>query len=309
MFSLVFLSQNLMDRLPLYCSLPRALHVIQHSLCKSMVLPAIVFSCSAWAQDSSVGGQSEAGSGSQQSTLQRVEIVARQGSTDLRRSASVAKQIYGREELDRYGDTNTLDVLRRLPGVNVDSGGPRMRGLSAGYTQILINGDPAPQGFNLDQLSPSQIERIEVIKAPTADQSAQAIAGTINIILKEVPRRSQSNLRLGLASGANRPLVNANYSISESMGPFTMSLPVSLFEWDRNIRTKVDRQMEGTNALPAVSEQLGTASSWGWGYNLAPRFNFKFSDEQTLAIATFFQKGFWNYRNNYVNRTVSGSPV
>ena len=309
MFSLVFLSQNLMDRLPLYCSLPRALHVIQHSLGKSMVLPAIVFSCSALAQDSSVGGQSEAGSGSQQSTLQRVEIVARQGSTDLRRSASVAKQIYGREELDRYGDTNTLDVLRRLPGVNVDSGGPRMRGLSAGYTQILINGDPAPQGFNLDQLSPSQIERIEVIKAPTADQSAQAIAGTINIILKEVPRRSQSNLRLGLASGPNRPLVNANYSISESMGPFTMSLPVSLFEWDRNIRTKVDRQMEGTNALPAVSEQLGTASSWGWGYNLAPRFNFKFSDEQTLAIATFFQKGFWNYHNNYVNRTVSGSPV
>ena len=82
-----------MDRLPLYCSLPRALHVIQHSLGKSMVLPAIVFSCSALAQDSSVGGQSEAGSGSQQSTLQRVEMVARQGSTDLRRSASVAKQI------------------------------------------------------------------------------------------------------------------------------------------------------------------------------------------------------------------------
>ena len=298
-----------MEPLSLFGPWPRALNAIQHLLGQPMVLLAIALPCGAWAQDSGVGGQADTGSGSQQSTVQRVEIVARQGSTDLRRSASVAKQIYGREELDRFGDTNTLDVLRRLPGVNVDSGGPRMRGLGAGYTQILINGDPAPQGFNLDQLSPSQIERIEVIKAPTADQSAQAIAGTINIILKEVPRRSQSNLRLGLASGASRPLVNANYSISESMGPYTMSLPVSLFEWDRNIRNKVDRQMEGTNALPAVSEQLGTATSWGWGYNLAPRFNFKFSDEQTLAIATFFQKGFWNYRNDYVNRTVSGSPV
>lgn len=298
-----------MEPLSLFGPWPRALNAIQHILGQPMVLLAIALPCGAWAQDSGVGGQADTGSGSQQSTVQRVEIVARQGSTDLRRSASVAKQIYGREELDRYGDTNTLDVLRRLPGVNVDSGGPRMRGLGAGYTQILINGDPAPQGFNLDQLSPSQIERIEVIKAPTADQSAQAIAGTINIILKEVPRRSLSNLRLGLASGANRPLVNVNYSISESMGPYTMSLPVSLFEWDRNIRNKVDRQMEGTNALPAVSEQLGTATSWGWGYNLAPRFNFKFSDEQTLAIATFFQKGFWNYRNDYVNRTVSGSPV
>jgi iron complex outermembrane receptor protein len=235
--------------------------------------------------------------------------VGRQGSTELRRAASVAKQIYGREELDRFGDTNALDVMRRLPGVNVSSGGPRMRGLGAGYTQILINGDPAPQGFNLDQLSPSQIERIEVLRAPTADQSAQAVAGTINIILKEAPRSSQKSLRLGVSNGRDRPMANINYSISESKGPFNMSLPVSLFEWDRQTRTTIDRQMEGTDGKTAVSEQIGTATSWGWGYNIAPRFNFKFSDEQTLSIATFFQKGYWNFRNDFLNRAISGNPV
>jgi outer membrane receptor for ferrienterochelin and colicins len=88
-----------------------------------------------------------------------------------------------------------------------------------------------------------------------------------------------------------------------------MSLPVSLFEWDRQVRTTVDRQMEGTDGQPAVSEQIGTGTSWGWGYNIAPRFNFKFSDEQTLSIATFFQKGFWNFRTDYLNRAISGSPV
>jgi iron complex outermembrane receptor protein len=82
-----------------------------------------------------------------------------------------------------------------------------------------------------------------------------------------------------------------------------------VFEWDRQLRNKVDRQMAGTNGLPALSEQIGTGTSWGWGYNLAPRFNFKFSDEQTLSIATFFQKGFWNYRTDYVNRALTGSPV
>ena len=137
-----------------------------------MALAALTAPISVWAQDSSVGGQTETTTAPQTSVIQRVEIVGRQGSTELRRAASVAKQIYGREELDRFGDTNVLDVMRRLPGVNVSSGGPRMRGLGAGYTQILINGDPAPQGFNLDQLSPSQIERIEVLRAPTADQSA-----------------------------------------------------------------------------------------------------------------------------------------
>ena len=274
-----------------------------------MALAALTAPISVWAQDSSVGGQSETTTAPQTSVIQRVEIVGRQGSTELRRAASVAKQIYGREELDRFGDTNALDVMRRLPGVNVSSGGPRMRGLGAGYTQILINGDPAPQGFNLDQLSPSQIERIEVLRAPTADQSAQAVAGTINIILKEAPRSSQQSLRLGVSNGRDRPMANINYSISESKGPFNMSLPVSLFEWDRQTRTTIDRQMEGTDGKTAVSEQIGTATSWGWGYNIAPRFNFKFSDEQTLSIATFFQKGYWNFRNDFLNRTISGNPV
>lgn len=274
-----------------------------------MALAALTAPISVWAQDSSVGGQTETTTAPQTSVIQRVEIVGRQGSTELRRAASVAKQIYGREELDRFGDTNVLDVMRRLPGVNVSSGGPRMRGLGAGYTQILINGDPAPQGFNLDQLSPSQIERIEVLRAPTADQSAQAVAGTINIILKEAPRSSQKSLRLGLSNGRDRPMANMNYSISESKGPFNMSVPVSLFEWDRQVRTTVDRQMEGTDGKSALSEQIGKGTNWGWGYNVAPRFNFKFSDEQTLSVATFFQKGYWNNRTDFLNRTISGNPV
>ena len=298
-----------MKRLSIHDAWPDTIGMIPRQPVTWMALAALTAPISVWAQDSSVGGQSETTTAPQTSVIQRVEIVGRQGSTELRRAASVAKQIYGREELDRFGDTNVLDVMRRLPGVSVSSGGPRMRGLGAGYTQILINGDPAPQGFNLDQLSPSQIERIEVLRAPTADQSAQAVAGSINIILKEAPRSSQQSLRLGLSNGHDRPMANMNYSISESKGPFNMSLPVSLFEWDRQTRTTVDRQMEGTDGKPAVSEQIGTGTSWGWGYNIAPRFNFKFSDEQTLSIATFFQKGYWNFRNDFLNRAISGNPV
>ena len=283
--------------------------VRHHALAQAAALALLAGPLTAFAQDAGPGGQSEPASGSQPSVTQRVEIAARQGSTELRRAANIAKQIYGREELDRFGDTNALDVLRRLPGVNVGSGGPRMRGLGAGYTQILINGDPAPQGFNLDQLSPSQIERIEVLRAPTAEQSTQAVAGTINIILKDAPRRSQRTLRLGLGDGRDRPMANANLTIGESKGPFALSVPLSLFEWDRESRTTVERQMAGTNGLPARSEQVGAGASWGWGYNLAPRLNVKFSDEQTLSAATFFQKGYWNNRTDYANRVLAGSPV
>jgi outer membrane receptor for ferrienterochelin and colicin len=76
-----------------------------------------------------------------------------------------------------------------LPGVTVDGVAGRdrtirLRGLGNGYARVLLNGDPVPPGFSLDSLEPSQIERIEILRAPTADLGAQAIAGTINIVLR-----------------------------------------------------------------------------------------------------------------------------
>jgi outer membrane receptor for ferrienterochelin and colicins len=262
----------------------------------------------ALAQDAAGPGQGEAAQ-PQSTSAQRIEITARQGSTELRRASRVAKQVYGREELDQYGDTNALDVMRRLPGINIGSGGPRMRGLGAGYTQILINGDPMPPGFQLDQLSPSQIERIEVLRAPTADQSAQAIAGTINIILKEAPRRSQRDLRVGVADGTERPVGNLNLTLGESKGGLAGSLPLSLFEWRRENRNTIERSAPGTDGAPARAEQVGDQQVWGWGWNMAPRLNWKISDEQTLSLATFFQKGYWNNSTAFDNRVFSGSPV
>jgi outer membrane receptor for ferrienterochelin and colicins len=262
----------------------------------------------AWAQDPAAPGQND-GTAARTTTSQRIEVTGRQGATELRRAASVAKQIYGREELDRFGDTNALDVMRRLPGVNVGAGGPRMRGLGAGYTQILINGDPMPQGFALDQLNPAQIERIEVLRAPTADQSAQAIAGTINIILKEAPRRAQRDLRVGLSDGSARPMGNFNLTLGESSGGLAVSLPVSVFEWKRENQNNIERQMPGTDGAPAKAVQLGNQPVWGWGWNVAPRLNWKLSDEQSLSVATFFQKGHWNNRTDYTNQVLAGSPV
>lgn len=146
--------------------------------------------------------------------LQRVEVQATQRSdNDLRRQSTAAKIVFSREELTRYGDTNMSDVLKRLPGVNMQGGAPRMRGLGAGFTLILINGEPAPPGFSLDNLSPSQIERIEVSRGPTAENSAQAVAGTINIILKEAPKNRQREWRGGFntAQGRVTPWINFTY--------------------------------------------------------------------------------------------------
>ncbi len=122
--------------------------------------------------------------------------------TEQRRQSTAAKIVIGRDEIDKFGDATVGEVLRRLPGVTTPGapgrgGPPRMRGLGGGFTQLLIDGQRVPPGFSLESLTPEQIERIEILRAPTAETGARAIAGTINIITREGFRRRLNDLRLG----------------------------------------------------------------------------------------------------------------
>ena len=255
------------------------------------------------------GGPGDAQTPAPGARLERVEIMARQPTdNDLRRRSQVAKQVYGREEMDKFGDTNLADVLKRLPGINMQGNAPRMRGLGAGYTQLLLNGDPAPPGFALDQLDPAQVERIEVTKGTTADQSAQAVAGSINIVLKEAVRASQRDLRLGLGYNADRPTASGTFTYGERWGGLSLSLPISVFEWRRLNQTVVERTQPGTDRLVSQSEQAGDQFTYGQGFNMGPRVNWRISDDETLTWQSFLQRGDWNNRASYVNRIVSGSP-
>jgi len=241
--------------------------------------------------------------------IERIEITARpQSDTELRRRAPVAKQVYGREEIDKYGDTSVSDVLKRLPGVNVQGGAPRMRGLGSGYTLVLINGDPAPPGFQFDQLNPSQIERIEVTRGPTAEQSAQAVAGAINIVLKDAPRVSQRDLRLGVGYNAVRPTASASFTYGERAGGLALSLPVSLFQWRNINRSVIERQTAGLDGQPSAALQTSRQDNWGRGFNTAPRVNWKISDDESASAQFFAQRGEWNNRTAYANQVLLGQP-
>jgi iron complex outermembrane receptor protein len=130
------------------------------------------------------------GSGSGGGSAQRVEVTGGRSDTELRRQSTAAKIVIGRDEIERQGDSTLGEILKRLPGVTL--GGPpgrggqiRFRGLGAGYTQILLDGQRVPPGFQIDSISPEQIERIEILRAPTAETGARAIGGTINIITRE----------------------------------------------------------------------------------------------------------------------------
>lgn len=134
---------------------------------------------------------------------QRVEITGGRGSdSEQRRQSTAAKIVIGREEIERQGDSTLGEILKRLPGVTIGGapgrgGAIRFRGLGAGYTQILLDGDRVPPGFSIDSLSPDQIERIEILRAPTAETGARAIGGTINIITREGYAKRVNDVRVG----------------------------------------------------------------------------------------------------------------
>jgi iron complex outermembrane receptor protein len=276
----------------------------------SAVLIGIVAPTVALAQDAGRGGAAEApGLEPQGPRLDRVVIQGgERNDTELRRRSQVAKQVYGREELDKFGDTNVADVLKRLPGVTLQGNAPRMRGLGSDYTIILLNGDRAPPGFSLDQVSPEQVERIEISKAPTADQSAQAIAGSINIILKEAPRLSQRDLRLNLGLSPNRPRLGGNFTLGEKFGALSLSLPISGFEWRRPTDVVNRRDIPGLDGQFSQVIQSGRLENYGRGVNIGPRLSWKLSDDETLTWQSFLQKGVFHNDIHYTNQILQGNP-
>ncbi|HZX28232.1 MAG TPA: TonB-dependent receptor [Telluria sp.] len=114
----------------------------------------------------------------------RVEVRGRQADAQ-RREDTVARVSVGREELARFGDPTLAGSLGRLPGVTMVAGEVRMRGLGDGYTQVLLNGQPVPPGFNLDSVPSDLVERVEILRGATAETGGRAIAGTINIVLRK----------------------------------------------------------------------------------------------------------------------------
>ena len=227
---------------------------------------------------------------------QRVEITATQAadSNDTRRLSTASRITFGREELDRMGDSTLGEVLKRLPGVTIGGapgrgGAVRMRGMGGGYTQILIDGQRMAPGFSLDSIAPEQIERIEVMRAPVAEHSAQAIAGTINVIMRSDFKRKTNEFRIGGGADGGRSQVGASWINNGQTDLLGYNLTATVFqggqgnEWDTHTRfadasdnTTLDRQEHGSSE----NRRKGLFANG--------RLQFKLGPGQTLDLQPFF---------------------
>lgn len=218
---------------------------------------------------------------------QRVEVTGtRDSDTEARRRSTAAKIVIGREDIEKFGDATVGEVLRRLPGVTTPGapgrgGPPRMRGLGNGFTQLLIDGQRLPPGFSLESLSPEQIERIEILRAPTAETGARAIAGTINIITREGFKRRLNDLRMGVGGENGQPQGGLFWTHNDNADKLTYTLNAGLFAARRHNRGFSDVTVTDVAAPATLLEARHTDSDTrneNFSLNLGGRLQWRLGE-------------------------------
>jgi len=215
--------------------------------------------------------------------------------TEQRRQSTASRIIIGREEIERFGDTSITETLRRLPGITTGGrpgrgGDPRMRGMGTGYTQILINGERMPQGFSLDSLPPDQVERIEIMRAPTPEFGARAVAGTINIVLREPLQKRLNELRLSASLERGLVQPQASWTRNDALGAsgaynFTLSATRSDRKDDIDARSLAEDLATGVPVLD--QRETGTSRDRRESIHLHGRAQWRFAPGTSLQLFPF----------------------
>lgn len=116
---------------------------------------------------------------------------------------------YDLEYFQRFEPNTVGDMVKRLPGAAfvgsdiMEFDGVQLRGMGGGYTQVLINGKKVPgagddRSFWVDRIPADMVDRIEILRSNSANRSGDAVAGAINIILRDAYEFDGSYLRVGV---------------------------------------------------------------------------------------------------------------
>jgi outer membrane receptor for ferrienterochelin and colicins len=228
--------------------------------------------------------------------IEQIEVKGKNDATETRRNSTAAKIIITREDIEQYGDSNLGDVMRRLPGVTQGGrpgrpGAPRMRGMGGGFTQILIDGQRVPPGFSVEDITPEQVERIEILRAPTAETGARAIAGTINIVLREPIRQTNNEVKTSVQS--ERGLLTPNVSVGRNgslseVGTYNINASYTR----PHQRTDTATHTTYVNELTGVTEQeqrtFESAESVRESVFLGSRLQWRLGPGEQFGLQGFF---------------------
>ena len=172
----------------------------------AFALAAALAAAPAAAQDAPIPVAEEDRGDGPITTSQEIVVL---GSVGYRNRTEEAEPVlsYDSEFFQRFEPLTAGDALKRVPSVTflsdvIESDGARLRGLPPGYTQILINGEKVPgsnadRSFFLDRIPAELIDRVEIVRSSSARRTGDAVAGTLNIKLRDGYELDGGYLRAG----------------------------------------------------------------------------------------------------------------
>jgi iron complex outermembrane receptor protein len=251
-----------------------------------------------------------------ETSTQRVEVTgARANDTEERRQSTAAKIIVGRDEIERFGDSSLGDVLKRLPGVTIGGnpgrgGAIRMRGLGSGYTQILLDGERVQGGLSLDAIDPEMVERIEILRGPTAETGARAIAGTINIITREGFRKQLNDLKLGAGLENDIVTPSVNWTRDDKWGDMNYKVSLNLWSWrrqDEGLTVTTARSTDPDDPYDYVQRDASRSENHRHGINANARLQWPLGEGSNFTLMPFlsFNEGGGESRSSL---GITGTP-
>jgi outer membrane receptor for ferrienterochelin and colicin len=227
----------------------------------------------------------------------------------LSQSSAIATVIK-HDDLLRQGDATLADALKRQPGITLDGapGKPatlRLRGMGSGYAAILMNGLLAPNGFNLESLDPNVVERVEILRAGTAETSGQAIAGSINIVLRRAGAGADE-IKAGAASGDGyfAPSLVAQRTVRRGSLAFTLAAtarrertPVSAVFTETGVDAPLLRR---TAAVELITEDM---------LELAPRLSWQPDPQDAFSAQAYVRRRRVVDDGGETEATLAGGPT
>ncbi|PBQ30485.1 TonB-dependent receptor [Sphingobacteriaceae bacterium] len=115
------------------------------------------------------------------------------------RDAVNVMNVVSAKAIELSPDLNIANVIQRMSGITLDKSSGNgstyalLRGMDKRYNYTLVNGIKIPSTNNkhryvpLDIFPSDLVDRIEVTKAVTADMEGDAIAGAVNLVMKNAP--------------------------------------------------------------------------------------------------------------------------
>ena len=196
------------------------------------------------------------------------------------RQASNIKTVIAADAFGTVSEDNVGEFLKYMSGLSLDyvendARQVRVRGLSAKYANVTVDGNPVAsadfgiatgRSFQFEQVSLSTIDTIEMNKTPMADLPANSLAGTINVKSKSALNQVGRRMRY-----------NANLTLNE----FAMTLGKTV-GWDNKERRKAlpggsfefsDTFMDGRLGVVAAVNHTGTYVEQKIIANLARTFD------------------------------------